>query len=44
MFIEANLQFKTLNICNSSMKKVYQENDKKETKSVETTDVAAEKK
>ena len=44
MFIEANPQFKTLNIYNSSLKKVYQENEKKETKSDQTTEVAAEKK
>jgi hypothetical protein len=30
MFIEANPQFKTLNVYDSSMKKVYQENERKE--------------
>ena len=44
MFIEANPQFKTLNIYDSSLKKVYQENEKKETKSNQTVEVAAEKK
>jgi hypothetical protein len=44
MFIEANPQFKTLNIYNSSLKKVFQENEKKETKSDQTMEVAAEKK
>jgi hypothetical protein len=32
MFIEANPQFKTLNVYNGEMKKVYQENDRKEPK------------
>ena len=33
MFIEANPQFKTLNIYDASMKKVFQEHEKKEIKS-----------
>ena len=32
MFIEANPQFKTLNVYDASMKKMYQENEKRETK------------
>ena len=32
MFVEANPQFKTLNVYDASMKKMYQENDKRETK------------
>ena len=32
MFIEANPQFKTLNLYDASMKKIYQENEKRETK------------
>ena len=32
MFIEANPQFKSLNIYDSNMRKVFQENEKKETK------------
>jgi hypothetical protein len=44
MFIEANPQFKTLNIYDASMKKVFQEHEKKEARSEQQKDPADGKK
>lgn len=43
MFIAANPQFKTLNLYDSSMKKVYQENEQKEPRADNGKEVSASK-
>ena len=44
MFIEANPQFKTLNIYNGDLKKVFQEHEKKESQTDTAKEVTSEKK
>ena len=44
MFIEANPQFKTLNIYDSAMKKIFQEHEKKESKPDQQKEAPVEKK
>ena len=44
MFIEANPQFKTLNIYNGELKKVFQEHERKESQADKAKEVSGEKK
>ena len=44
MFIEANPQFKTLNIYNGELKKVFQEHERKESQTDKAKEVSGEKK